>query len=381
MISNMSSKNIPEATTELAHYDVLLGRGAASINYVGNVLFREIVKERREQYLSTARRQTKDNIAREIIDVVNSRKGRFLRKVVSVEEKNELGIPEYLNAYVVVDKQKVIEKVKQSLRDKEYNPQEKLTTRTYCTSDINLHTTNEEGKSIANIRDSFPKTCLVPEGNSSWPDAMERCRPYSSSPRILQQIYESRTSNSVPLRESLNPLTRYQNEDSLFQMFIRPDLTSSNNACQYSVLDRVNQLLRERQELNRYHIQPSMLNEHGNHAAFSPLTRTIYDLPIQRNCQPHASRITESVQLINGQFNGDDDGNLPQLLNQNQNNSLFQVCSVQHYERNLRHQQRFLIEPILEQSNVRLQPRDLTNDCKNRSEDVKKEARVGKNNP
>ena len=67
--------------TELGYNDVLLGRGAASINYVGNVIFREIVKEKRVGYLSSARRQAKDDIAKSIIDIVRSRNGRFLRKV------------------------------------------------------------------------------------------------------------------------------------------------------------------------------------------------------------------------------------------------------------------------------------------------------------
>lgn len=125
MISKMSKKesiasgsSMESSTgviTELGYNDVLLGRGAASINYVGNVIFREIVKEKRVEYLSTARRQTKDDIAKSIIDIVRSRNGRFLRKV-----------PGDQIAWVAVENERIIEKVKQSLRDKEYSPEEKV---------------------------------------------------------------------------------------------------------------------------------------------------------------------------------------------------------------------------------------------------------------
>jgi hypothetical protein len=110
---------------ELSHYDVLLGRGAGSINYVGNVLFRETVRERREEYLSTARRQVKDSIARQIVDIVTSRNGRFLRKITTSEEKAAIGIREDVNAWVIADEEKMLEKVKQSLRDREYVPDHK----------------------------------------------------------------------------------------------------------------------------------------------------------------------------------------------------------------------------------------------------------------
>jgi hypothetical protein len=107
---------------ELGHNDVLLGRGAGSINYVGNVLFREIVKERRDEYLATSKRQLKDAIAREIVQAVTSRKGRFLRKIVSDDERKYFGVAESDNAWSVADYEKTLEKVKQSLRDREYSP-------------------------------------------------------------------------------------------------------------------------------------------------------------------------------------------------------------------------------------------------------------------
>lgn len=118
-----------EVVTELGHNDVLLGRGAGSINYVGNVLFREIVKERRDEYLSTARRQTKDNIARQIVDVVATRNGRFLRKVKTKEERQRLGVVDESNAWIVADNDKMLEKIKQSLRDREYNPEDRASRK------------------------------------------------------------------------------------------------------------------------------------------------------------------------------------------------------------------------------------------------------------
>ena len=83
----------------------------------GNKRYRDLVKERRPEYLATGKRHKKDQIAREIVEVItNDRKGRFVRKVESLIEAEELGVPEGVTAWALVPLDAVLLKVKQALR-------------------------------------------------------------------------------------------------------------------------------------------------------------------------------------------------------------------------------------------------------------------------
>ena len=115
----------PVFITDLQRHDVLLGRGAFCINYVGNVMFREICISRREEYNSTARRKFKNLIAQEIVEVVHKNGGRFLRQLNDEDEARKLGVPRGARAWVLADDASISEKVKQALREKEYNPKVK----------------------------------------------------------------------------------------------------------------------------------------------------------------------------------------------------------------------------------------------------------------
>jgi hypothetical protein len=143
---------------ELGHNDVLLGRGAGSINYVGNVLFREVVKERRDEYLATSKRQLKDSIARDIVQAVALRKGRFLRKIVSDDERKYFGVAKNGNAWIVANYERTLEKVKQSLRDREYSPHEEdcvkpdwFTSRQHKVAENNSSTSSRDLKPLSNV--------------------------------------------------------------------------------------------------------------------------------------------------------------------------------------------------------------------------------------
>mmetsp|Transcript_40361 Transcript_40361/g.84006 ORF Transcript_40361/g.84006 Transcript_40361/m.84006 type:complete len:310 (-) Transcript_40361:396-1325(-) len=91
--------------------DVLMGRGARATENEGNVRFRQVVRSRLRDYLTAPRRQEKDQIAREILAIVKSRNGRFLRKVESMDE-SQGG-----SDYVAVEDDVALLKVKQALRD------------------------------------------------------------------------------------------------------------------------------------------------------------------------------------------------------------------------------------------------------------------------
>jgi hypothetical protein len=107
----------PIYPSELNQNDVLLGRGSHLVKYEGNVRFRRLVQDRKAEYTACLRHHMKDNIAREIISTVESRQGRFLRKVESLVEGAQLGIPQGVQPWVHVDVSVVLEKVKQAFRD------------------------------------------------------------------------------------------------------------------------------------------------------------------------------------------------------------------------------------------------------------------------
>lgn len=113
----------PIIVSELRPNDVLLGRGAPIIKYVGNVKFRALIKSRKQEYMATRRRVEKDVIALSIINVIGKRNGRFLQRIrpssrqASVSEGPSEGKPP--SVWKIADRNIAAEKVKQALRDKD----------------------------------------------------------------------------------------------------------------------------------------------------------------------------------------------------------------------------------------------------------------------
>jgi hypothetical protein len=105
--------------TKLSPNDVLFGRGAPAIENEGNVRFRKLVQSRKTEYVSTGKRQMKDWIARQVMQAVAQRKGRFLRKIESLVEAEQMGVPDGVTAWAFVDDETVLQKVKQALRDRD----------------------------------------------------------------------------------------------------------------------------------------------------------------------------------------------------------------------------------------------------------------------
>jgi hypothetical protein len=93
--------------TSIEPNDVVLGRGN-HIHIDGNTQFRQLVHARSTEYWSCQDNFAKDLIARQIVDTVTSRGGRFLRRVRAsgAEEQWELA-----------NKETVLVKVKQTFRD------------------------------------------------------------------------------------------------------------------------------------------------------------------------------------------------------------------------------------------------------------------------
>jgi len=99
--------------SRLNKYDVLCGRGSGPNERMGNIKFRDLVSTRKIEYLAINPRdhKNKNRIAREIVAVVRSRGGRFLKRAAGVEIAD--GDPE---VYELANETAVLEKAKQALR-------------------------------------------------------------------------------------------------------------------------------------------------------------------------------------------------------------------------------------------------------------------------
>jgi hypothetical protein len=121
MTSNNSGGYI---TKSVGMNDVLLGRGAPIINHEGNVRFRKLVNERKSRYLNSIRHQDKNDVAQEIVNLIDSRGGRFLLKVERSHDKVKLGICTDDAGWITADDYIIFQKVKQALREiDKKNPQ------------------------------------------------------------------------------------------------------------------------------------------------------------------------------------------------------------------------------------------------------------------
>jgi len=123
--SMMTTHNNRTFVTSLTENDVLLGRGTPCAENEGNVRFRKLVRSRKAEYTAAEKRMRKDAIAREVLDVIAARGGKFLRKVESKAEMMQLGIPLCTGGvtpkevWAIVDEDTQVQKVKQALRNKD----------------------------------------------------------------------------------------------------------------------------------------------------------------------------------------------------------------------------------------------------------------------
>jgi hypothetical protein len=83
--------------------DVLCGRGGHTNTHEGNIRFRAVISSHQPMYL-TAKKREKEGIARDIVELIQGRGGRFLQKGESV-------------AWEQVDDKKAVQKASQALRE------------------------------------------------------------------------------------------------------------------------------------------------------------------------------------------------------------------------------------------------------------------------
>jgi hypothetical protein len=172
--------------------DVLFGRGTFSINYIGNKRYRELVRSRKAEYVACTRVYTKELIAREILDEINRRGGRFLesvevpaatpqrRKTTAAVDPTTMidGDNHTTKAWVLANDQKVLVKIKQSLRDPEY-----------------------VGLTPRGADHHRSRTTTVPNKKSK-----KGSRPADQLPAVLKKEEVTSTSNNTPAHVALNGL-------------------------------------------------------------------------------------------------------------------------------------------------------------------------------
>ncbi|KAL7499629.1 hypothetical protein ACHAWT_010326 [Skeletonema menzelii] len=103
--------------TELYDHDVVLGRGSGPNDRQGNINFRLLCQEKKIAYIEATSRDEKGRIAAGVVATVHDRGGRFLKRLTA-EQAKDAGV-KMLGAdavYELADKQTILEKTKQTLR-------------------------------------------------------------------------------------------------------------------------------------------------------------------------------------------------------------------------------------------------------------------------
>lgn len=101
-----------EEVNQVGPNDVLCGRGAPTNYHPGNEYFRDLVKEYQNTYLAS-KRADKPFVASHIVNIIQSRGGRFLRRY----KRNGVSWERGHFVWVEVDPQKAYEKACQALRE------------------------------------------------------------------------------------------------------------------------------------------------------------------------------------------------------------------------------------------------------------------------
>lgn len=107
---------------ELNDNDVLQGRGSGSMQNTGNIKFRNLVEKLRPAYVATSSRKEKAKMISDMVQLIQSRKGRFLQRLCD-KEVEELGLDVKSGEshgeqdhYVEMTDEEAAEKAKQAIR-------------------------------------------------------------------------------------------------------------------------------------------------------------------------------------------------------------------------------------------------------------------------
>jgi hypothetical protein len=158
--------------------DVLLGRGGATNNHVGNKRFRIIVAQHQDEYLK-AKKKEKANIAKIIVKQIQANGGRFLRR-------DDSGM-----AWVTVPDKRAQEKTSQALREgldvrhKRFRPERMpKTTATTTSSSTDQHQHKRaRGETKTTVKMVSPELSSMPHPSSAdiMPDLAQEMAMHGAS--------------------------------------------------------------------------------------------------------------------------------------------------------------------------------------------------------
>mmetsp|Transcript_14397 Transcript_14397/g.33496 ORF Transcript_14397/g.33496 Transcript_14397/m.33496 type:complete len:580 (+) Transcript_14397:236-1975(+) len=107
---------------ELNDNDVLQGRGSGSMQNTGNIRFRSLVEKLRPAYVATSSRKEKAKMIGDMVQLIQSRKGRFLQRLCD-KEVEKLGLDPQSSEhhreqehYIEMTDDEAAEKAKQAIR-------------------------------------------------------------------------------------------------------------------------------------------------------------------------------------------------------------------------------------------------------------------------
>jgi len=285
--------------SRLNKYDVLCGRGSGPNERMGNINFRDLVSTRKIEYLAINPRdhKNKNRIAREIVAVVRSRGGRFLKRAAGVEIAD--GDPE---VYELADETAVLEKAKQALR-------QNRVVRTMMTgsssSSSNSGNVADSGRQ-SNMMEGVTHLPVHPNQHQAFAAALQQQDNYGASPaevaiRNLQmQNFAAQQERNIALQANSmlghNPhfplagggvdLDHYRNAIAMqqyksMQQYSIPNATRSgqpNDLSATSALDS---------EYIRYHLEQQIMNQNfqdmsrfGGHTPSLPQRKEPYEYPL-----------------------------------------------------------------------------------------------------
>lgn len=204
------------------------------MRYQGNIKFRKLIQNHLGAYREAYRHASKDAIAQQVVDVVLSRGGRFLRRVESITEATELVVPPGVEAWREVDRENVIAKCKQAFRD------EKRAASEIRDGDLGLpsaeRSSEREGSSEPALAASVGASSLAP--------GLVGLQDLVSLQQRQQHSVLSSSGHGVGnvQRARQQPNDRTQIEMDLLQCLIHRSQSAAIEAQQSSIADQLPQL-------------------------------------------------------------------------------------------------------------------------------------------